>query len=140
MTTATTIVNITEKAAQKIQQLMASENNPNLALRVAVVGGGCSGYSYGMSFAEGGRPDDIASEQHGIKVIVDPASAPLLQGAQIDFIESIQGTGFSITNPNAKSSCGCGSSFSADEAPAEGAAHSHSHRGGGCGSGGCGSH
>ncbi len=138
MTTATTIVNITEKAAQKIQQLMAGENNPNLALRVAVVGGGCSGYSYGMSFAEASRADDIASEQHGIKVIVDPASAPLLQGAQIDFIESIQGTGFSITNPNAKSSCGCGSSFSADEAPAEAG---HSHRGGGCGTGGgCGSH
>lgn len=131
MTTATQIVNITEKAAQKIQQLMASENNPNLALRVAVVGGGCSGYSYGMSFAEGGRADDITSEQHGIKVIVDPASAPLLQGAQIDFVESIQGTGFSITNPNAKSSCGCGSSFSADDAPAGGPA-----RGGSCGSGG----
>ena len=105
-----TMVTITDVAAGKIQELAKEEENV-LGLRVYVKGGGCSGYQYGMAFESKLSDDDTVIEKDEIKVILDSQSAPLLNGAEIDYIDSLQGSGFSVKNPNAKSTCGCGSSF-----------------------------
>lgn len=104
---------LTAKAGEKIKHLLAEEQKPDYGLRVYVAGGGCQGLQYGMVFEEQANPDDTVIETHGVKIFVDPQSAPMLRGAQVDYIDSLQGSGFSITNPQAKSSCGCGHSFNA---------------------------
>jgi iron-sulfur cluster assembly accessory protein len=102
---------VTESAAKQIKTLLndASEG-PGRALRVYIEGGGCSGMQYGMVFDER-KSDDFVFSQHGVDVLVDPQSLEFLKGSEIDYVESIQGSGFRIKNPNAKTSCGCGKSF-----------------------------
>jgi iron-sulfur cluster assembly protein len=127
-----TLVSITPTAAAKIKQLMAEEPDGDAAvLRVAIQGGGCSGFQYGLGFDRGPQEGDVELEQHGVMLVIDPFSAPYLRGSQIDFLDGLQESGFKIDNPNATSACGCGHSFQVeDEAAAEGA-----HAAGGCGSG-----
>ncbi len=104
---------ITEKAGAKIKDLLAEENKPEYGLRVYVAGGGCQGFQYGMTFEEQANPDDTIVEAYGVKVFIDAQSAPMLRGAEVDYVDSLQGSGFAIKNPQAKSSCGCGNSFNA---------------------------
>lgn len=105
-------INLTESALTKLADIFAEENNPNLNLRVFVSGGGCSGFTYGFTFDEDINEDDFVIEKNSIKLLVDQMSYQYLVGATIDYIEDIRGSQFSITNPNATSTCGCGSSFS----------------------------
>ena len=124
----TTPMTLTSSAAEKIKQLLAEEEDVNV-LRVAIQGGGCSGFQYGLGFDRGPQEGDIEFSMHGVEVVVDPFSAPYLSGAEIDYVDTIQSSGFAINNPNATSSCGCGHSFQVEEgAEAEGHA-------GACGSG-----
>ena len=106
------MITVTESAATKVKSLIADEGDENLALRVAVRPGGCSGFSYEMFFDGDIAADDIATDVSGVRVVVDPASADLLKGAILDFKDGLQGAGFAIDNPNAQRSCGCGKSFS----------------------------
>jgi iron-sulfur cluster assembly accessory protein len=123
------LVSLTESAAAKIKQLLAEESDVGV-LRIAIQGGGCSGFQYGLGFDTAAAEGDLEVEQHGVTVVVDPFSAPYLQGAEVDYVDSIQAAGFAVNNPNAVSSCGCGHSFQVDEgaAPEESGAA-------GCGSG-----
>ena len=106
------MITVTESAATKVRELLDQEGE-ELALRVAVRPGGCSGFSYEMFFDGEIAADDVASEQfNGVKVVVDPTSATMLDGATLDYKDGLQQTGFSIDNPNAQRSCGCGQSFS----------------------------
>jgi iron-sulfur cluster insertion protein len=107
-----TTINLTDAAISKVGELVKQEGNPELALRVAVRPGGCSGYSYEMFFDSEFADDDIVSTFADVKVVVDPSSLPLIVGATLDYKDGLQGAGFSINNPNAQRSCGCGSSFS----------------------------
>ncbi len=118
-----TVVTITDKAAEKAKSLLNEKGLEQGALRVFVAGGGCSGYQYGMSIAQDADEDDLVIEHSGIRLLVDPESAPLLQGAEIDYIEDIMKSGFTIFNPNAVKSCACGSSF--DTADSSGGQHAH---------------
>lgn len=103
---------LTESAAAKVKELMAREDNPDeVALRVAVQPGGCSGMRYALFFDDRQLDGDVALEVHGVPVRVDGMSAPHLQGTQIDWVDSLQGAGFAINNPQAKSTCACGDSF-----------------------------
>jgi iron-sulfur cluster assembly protein/iron-sulfur cluster insertion protein len=111
-TTGTDIITITDGAATKVSELLALEGNPELALRIAVRPGGCSGYSYEMFFDSDIAHDDLRSSHGPVQVVVDPASAQLLTGATLEYKDGLQGAGFSIDNPNAQRSCGCGQSFS----------------------------
>lgn len=106
------MVTITQKAEEKIKELMTEEKDA-VGLRIYVRGGGCHGYQYGMSFESKTGDDDTVIEKGVVKVIMDSQSAPLLNGAEVDYVDSVQGSGFSIKNPQAKTTCGCGSSFSA---------------------------
>lgn len=108
------MINVTVAAAEKISELLAEENKPSAGLRVFVQGGGCSGFQYGLMIEEGeGATDaDQTIESNGVKLYVDPISVRYLKGAEVDFVENLAGGGFTIRNPNAKSTCGCGSSFS----------------------------
>ena len=110
--TPTEAISLTDTAAAKVAELIEQEGNPELALRVAVRPGGCSGFSYEMFFDTDLADDDMLSVFGPVKVVVDPASASLLQGATLDFKDGLQGAGFSINNPNASRTCGCGNSFS----------------------------
>jgi iron-sulfur cluster assembly accessory protein len=103
---------VTDAAAAKVAQLVAAEGDSSLALRVAVRPGGCSGFSYEMFFDGEFAADDIVKSFGDVRVVVDPASAPMLVGATLDYKDALQGGGFSIDNPNASRSCGCGNSFS----------------------------
>ncbi len=103
---------VTDSASAKIAELIAQEEEEGMFLRVAVRPGGCSGLSYEMFFDSEKTDDDITNEQGGIKVVVDPESAPYLAGATLDYKDSLQGAGFAINNPNVSKSCGCGNSFS----------------------------
>ena len=108
----TTLVSLTETAAVKIKELMAEEPEDEVSvLRVAVQGGGCSGFQYALGFDRGPQDGDHELTMHGVTVVVDPFSAPYLRGATVDYLETIQESGFKIDNPNAVSSCGCGHSF-----------------------------
>jgi len=111
-TTDRQVIGLTETANQKVAELLTMEGNPELALRIAVRPGGCSGYSYEMFFDSDIAPDDIRSTYGQVRVVVDPASAQLLTGATLEYKDGLQGAGFSIDNPNAQRSCGCGQSFS----------------------------
>jgi iron-sulfur cluster insertion protein len=102
----------TDAAARKVQELILEERNPELKLRVYISGGGCSGFQYGFSFDEVRAEDDIAVENDGVTLLVDPLSFQYLMGAEVDYTESLQGAQFVIRNPNAATTCGCGSSFS----------------------------
>jgi iron-sulfur cluster assembly protein/iron-sulfur cluster insertion protein len=106
------MITLTDSAATKVKDLIAQEGNDQLALRVAVRPGGCSGFSYEMFFDTDIASDDHQVDYEGVKVVVDPSSAPLLDGATLDYKDSLQEAGFAITNPNASRTCGCGSSFS----------------------------
>ena len=102
----------TDAAARKVQELILEERNPDLALRVYISGGGCSGFQYGFSFDEERAEDDIAIENDGVTLLVDPLSFQYLMGPEVDYSESLLGAQFVIRNPNASTTCGCGSSFS----------------------------
>src|SRR6266404_315533 len=121
------LVSLTPSAAEKIRVLMAEDNDVSV-LRVAIEGGGCSGFQYGLGFDRGAQEGDHEFESEGVTVVVDPFSAPYLSGARVDYLDTIQESGFKIENPNAASSCGCGHSFQVaeGEAPEDAA---------GCGSG-----
>jgi iron-sulfur cluster assembly accessory protein len=123
----TPVLSVTPAAAEKIRQLMAEETEVNV-LRVAIQGGGCSGFQYGLGFDRGAVEGDIEFLAHGVPVVVDPFSAPYLQGAEVDYVDTIQQSGFAINNPNAVSSCGCGHSFQVEDGDTDAAV-------GGCGSG-----
>ena len=110
-TDSKTIV-LTDRAIVKVGELIKQEGNPELALRVAVRPGGCSGFSYEMFFDSDIADDDLKSSFGDVKVVVDPASATLILGATLDYKDGLQDAGFSINNPNASRSCGCGQSFS----------------------------
>src|SRR5690606_21656643 len=106
-----TLVTITDRAAEKAKALLEARELPDGALRVFVAGGGCSGFQYGMALARSAEEDDLVLEQQGVKIVVDPESAQYLKGAEIDYVDDIMKSGFSIYNPNAVRSCACGSSF-----------------------------
>ncbi len=128
------MVTVTENAAGKIRELMAEEPEGDVGvLRVAVQGGGCSGFQYALGFDRGPQDGDNEINTNGVTVVIDPFSAPYLAGAEIDFVDALMGGGFAINNPNVVAACGCGSSFQAKEdEPGEPVA---GHAGGGCGSG-----
>jgi iron-sulfur cluster insertion protein len=105
------LVKMAPGAIAKIKELIAEENNPNLKLRMFVSGGGCSGMQYGFTFEEEVNEDDFNLEFDGIHLLIDSMSSQYLQGAEVDYTESLQGSQFSIKNPNAQTTCGCGSSF-----------------------------
>lgn len=107
------IINVTEAAAGKIRELLAEEGKAESGLRVFVQGGGCSGFQYGLMIEESGGVGDQQFESNGVRLFVDPVSVSYLRGAEVDFVDTITGGGFTIKNPNATSTCGCGSSFSA---------------------------
>jgi iron-sulfur cluster insertion protein len=104
-------MNLETSALERLQELIAEENNPDIKLRVFVQGGGCAGFSYGFTFDEQQNEDDFDFEYSGIHVLVDSMSMQYLQGASITFKDDLQGSHFVINNPNAQSTCGCGSSF-----------------------------
>jgi iron-sulfur cluster assembly protein/iron-sulfur cluster insertion protein len=106
------VITLTDTAASMVKDLIEAEGEPNLALRVAVRPGGCSGFSYEMFFDTDVAADDNLSDFEGVRVVVDASSAELLQGATLDYKDGLQGAGFAIENPNAQRSCGCGKSFS----------------------------
>ena len=106
------MITVTDTASTKVQELIKAEGNDDLALRVAVRPGGCSGFSYEMFFDTDVADDDKLTDDAGVRVVVDSSSAELLQGATLDYKDGLQGAGFAIENPNAQRSCGCGKSFS----------------------------
>lgn len=114
---------LTEAATSKLASLLAEENNPNLKLRIFVSGGGCSGFQYGFTFDETQEETDAVVESNGVKVLVDNISSNYLKGAEVDFVEDLNGAHFVIKNPNAASSCGCGNSFTPKEGGGCASAH-----------------
>ena len=106
-----TSLELTTFAAEKVKEIMAQQSPAPLGLRVSVVGGGCSGFSYQMNFENQTNPIDKTFEFDGLKVFVDQASLMYLKGTKIDYVETLEGAGFKFENPNVKSTCGCGSSF-----------------------------
>jgi iron-sulfur cluster assembly protein len=111
-----TVVTITDRAADKAKNLLETRGLSAGALRVFVVGGGCSGYQYGMALAQEEEEGDLVIEQSGVRILVDADSAPLLHGAEIDYVDDLMKSGFTIFNPNAVKSCACGSSFQTADA------------------------
>jgi iron-sulfur cluster assembly protein len=112
-----TVLSLTDAAATKLAELTKEETNPDVGLRVYVYSGGCSGYRYGMMLEDAPSAEDKILEANGVKVYVDGSSIALLQGSQIDYVDTLMGAGFTVNNPNAVSGCGCGSSFrTADDA------------------------
>jgi iron-sulfur cluster assembly accessory protein len=122
------LISLTDDARDQLRTMIEKKGNPNLALRVWVQPGGCSGFSYGMALDDAPLDDDVVSEVNGLRVIVDAFSSQHLGGAKVDYVDSLMGAGFTVLNPNATSSCGCGHSFSS----AQGGGEAQS-----CGSGGC---
>ncbi len=105
------MMTITDKASDKVRFLQQQEGKAGFALRVKVVGGGCSGYSYNLDFEEKPSEADVVFEDKGVKLVVDPKSLAMVDNSQVDWIDAMTGAGFTIKNPNAKGACGCGSSF-----------------------------
>jgi len=120
-----TVVNLTDAAAAKLRELTAAETNPAIGLRVYVYSGWCSGFRYGMMLEDAPTAEDKVLEANGVKVYVDGSSVNLLQGSEIDYVDTLMGAGFTVNNPNAVAACGCGSSFrTADDAgSARGCSH-----------------
>ncbi len=104
-------INLTDKAAAKIREIIKQEENANLALRIFITGGGCSGFRYGMALDENTYEDDITISKEDVRVVIDRFSATFLNGSTIDYVETVMGSGFVIDNPNVVSTCGCGQSF-----------------------------
>jgi iron-sulfur cluster assembly accessory protein len=121
------MINVSSSAASKISELLAEEQKQNSGLRVFVQGGGCSGFQYGLMIEETGGEGDQVFESNGVKLFVDPISIRYLKGAEVDFVDTVTGGGFTIKNPNATSTCGCGSSFTTEEGGGAGHEHGHSH-------------
>ena len=109
--TQPTFLNLTDAAAGKLREITAEETNPSVGLRVYVYSGGCSGFRYGMMLEDAPTAEDKVLKANGVTVYVDGKSVDLLQGAEIDYIDTLMGAGFTVNNPNAVSACGCGSSF-----------------------------
>jgi iron-sulfur cluster assembly protein len=107
------MVQITPTAVNKVREILEAQNPKPAGLRLAVVGGGCSGFSYSMAFENKPSMLDKTYDYEGLKVYVDQASMLYLEGAEVDYVETLEGSGFKFNNPNVKSTCGCGSSFSA---------------------------
>lgn len=105
-------ITLSDSAAFKVRELVLEEQNPDLKLRVYIIGGGCSGFQYGFAFEEEIEEGDFIIENDGVEMMIDPMSYPYLMGSIVDYKEDLQGSRFVIDNPNAKSTCGCGSSFS----------------------------
>jgi iron-sulfur cluster assembly protein len=105
------MIQLTENAAGAVQSAITGASSPVAGLRVAVQAGGCSGFQYEIGLVESVEPADIACESRGVRIFIDPSSFALLTGTTIDFIDSLEGVGFSFDNPQAKSKCGCGKSF-----------------------------
>lgn len=105
------MISITESAAGKVKELLEQEGRTDIALRVAVQPGGCSGLRYAMYLDDQIADTDLAEEQHGVRVVIDKTSAPYLSQAKVDFVDSLEASGFTIDNPMAQSSCACGNSF-----------------------------
>ncbi|MBI3953235.1 MAG: iron-sulfur cluster insertion protein ErpA [Chloroflexi bacterium] len=124
-TTAEPLVKVTSQAADKIKAILQEQGTPQAALRVIVAGGGCSGFQYLMTLEENPKEDDTAIEIQGVKVVIDPQSAPYMVGASIDYVEGLMKSGFTIDNPNAVSSCACGSSFNTAEGGGQARACGH---------------
>lgn len=101
----------TDAAARKVRELILDEGRPELKLRVYITGGGCSGFQYGFTFDERSEEGDIAIDNQGVTLVVDPLSFQYLEGSEVDYVENLQGARFMIRNPNATTTCGCGSSF-----------------------------
>ena len=109
------MINVSETAAAKISELLTEQNKGGSGLRVFVPGGGCSGFQYGLMIEENGQGVGyLVFESHGVKLYVDPISVRYLKGAEVDFVDTITGGGFTIKNPMATSTCGCGQSFSVE--------------------------
>lgn len=106
------MITLTDSASAKVKELIEAEGNSELALRVAVRAGGCSGLSYEMFFDTDFAPDDLKAEFFGVTVVVDSASVQYLSGASLDYKEGLMGAGFTVNNPNTSRTCGCGQSFS----------------------------
>jgi iron-sulfur cluster insertion protein len=107
------MITITDSAVTKIKEILAEEQDPNLKVRMFVQGGGCSGFQYGFTLDDqGAQEDDFVIEKDGVEILVDAMSSQYVQGAEVDWTESVTGSQFAIRNPNAQTTCGCGSSFS----------------------------
>ena len=104
---------VSSRAAERVAAIVAAQARP-VALRVAVLAGGCSGFQYKFELDEAPQPDDVVVEQGGVRVLVDPASMDLLDGAELDYSDALMGAHFTVRNPNATAACGCGTSFSVD--------------------------
>jgi len=107
------MIQLTEKAVAKVYEILDTQEPKPAGLRISVVGGGCSGFSYSMAFENSPTMMDKTLNYEGLKVFVDQASLIYLEGAEVDYVETLEGSGFKFNNPNVKSTCGCGSSFSA---------------------------
>jgi len=107
------MLNLTPSAISAVEKFIKGSGAPVAGLRIAISGGGCSGFQYGMSLEQNKSEDDVVVEYGAVTLLVDPLSAPLLEGVTVDFVDSLNGSGFKFDNPNASSSCACGSSFSA---------------------------
>jgi len=107
------MVNLTETAVNKVREILDTQEPKPAGLRISVVGGGCSGFSYSMAFENAPGMLDKTYKYDGLKVFVDQASMLYLEGAEVDYVETVEGSGFKFNNPNVKSTCGCGSSFNA---------------------------
>jgi iron-sulfur cluster insertion protein len=108
----TTPILVTESAARRISEIVKDEENSALMLRVAISGGGCAGFDTGFSLDDNQNEDDTIIECHGVKVIIDEMSLDLIRGSEVDFVEDLMGSAFTLKNPNARSTCSCGTSFS----------------------------
>ncbi len=111
------MITISEQAALKLKTMLETQEHPNLALRLFITQGGCEGFSYGMAFETEQKAGDQVVERGGVRVLVDPTSYQVLNGAQIDYLKSQMGEGFTVRNPNAVSTCGCGHSFKTRQDP-----------------------
>ncbi len=111
---AVALVAITPRAAARAKEMLAQKGMPDGSLRVFIAGGGCSGYQYGMALAREADAEDTVIETEGVRIVIDADSARLIGGAEVDYVEDLMKSGFTIYNPNATSSCACGSSFQAD--------------------------
>jgi len=109
------LVTLTDAAMAKLTELTREEKDPTVGLRVYVYSGGCSGYRYGMMLEDQPTAEDVRVQSQGINVYVDPQSTRLLQGSEIDYVDTLMGAGFTVNNPNAVSGCGCGSSFRTED-------------------------
>jgi iron-sulfur cluster assembly protein len=120
-----TVVSLTDAAVGKLRELTKDEPNPAIGLRVYVYSGGCSGYRYGMMLEDQPTSEDSVLAANGVRVYIDQSSIPLIQGSEIDYVDTLMGAGFTVNNPNAVSGCGCGSSFrtSDDAGQARSCAH-----------------